>query len=65
MNATGGGQGQSINLYIPSDAKEEFISELHHEALINPHIEALYYIRSLNGATKVQISESTCASCEG
>jgi ribonucleoside-diphosphate reductase alpha chain len=65
MNATGGGQGQSINLYIPSDAKEEFISELHHEAFINPHIEALYYIRSLNGATKVQISESTCASCEG
>lgn len=65
MNATGGGQGQSTNLYVPSDAKEEYISELHHEAFTNPDIEALYYIRSLNGATKVQIATSTCASCEG
>ncbi|MHA1662472.1 MAG: ribonucleoside-diphosphate reductase, partial [Candidatus Thorarchaeota archaeon] len=65
MNATGGGQGQSTNLYIPADAKEEYISELHHEAFTNPDIEALYYIRSLNGATKVTISEPTCASCEG
>jgi len=65
MNATGGGQGQSTNLYIPADAKEEYISELHHEAFINEDIEATYYIRSLNGATKVKVDTSLCASCEG
>ena len=65
MNATGGGQGQSTNIYIPADAKEEYISELHHEIFINENVEATYYIRSLNGATKVKIDASTCASCEG
>jgi len=65
MNATGGGQGQSTNLYFPADAKEEDISDIHHEAFINPDVEALYYIRSLNGATKVKVDTSICSSCEG
>lgn len=65
MNATGGGQGQSTNIYIPADAKEEYISELHHEIFINDDIEATYYIRSLNGATKIKIDVNTCSSCEG
>ena len=65
MNATGGGQGQSVNLYFPADAREEFIAELHHEAFINPDIESLYYIRSLNGATKIKIYEEGCTSCGG
>ena len=65
MNATGGGQGQSTSLYIPADAKEEYISELHHTAFIDPNIESLYYIRSLNGATKIKIAPSTCSACEG
>ncbi len=65
MNATGGGQGQSTNLYFPADAKEEDIAAIHHEAFINPDVEALYYIRSLNGATKVKVDTSTCSACEG
>lgn len=65
MNATGGGQGQSTNIYIPADAKEEYVSELHDAAFIDEDVEALYYIRSLNGATKVKIAPSACASCEG
>ena len=65
MNATGGGQGQSTNLYFPADAKEEEISRLHHMAFKDPDIEALYYIRTLNGATKIKVDTSSCASCEG
>ena len=65
MNKTGGGQGQSTNLYFPHDAKEEEIAQLHHEAFIDEDIESLYYIRTLNGATKVKIDRSECEGCEG
>ena len=65
MNATGGGQGQSTNLYFAADAREEHIAEVHHEAFINEDVEALYYVRSLNGATKIAIPEELCAGCGG
>ena len=65
MNATGGGQGQSTNLYFPADATEEHIAEVHHTAFIDEDIEGLYYVRTLNGATKIKIAPSICASCEG
>jgi len=65
MNKTGGGQGQSTNLYFPHDAKEEDISTLHHEAFEDEDIESLYYVRTLNGATKVKIDASVCEACEG
>jgi len=65
MNKTGGGQGQSTNLYFPADATEEEIADVHLEAFMNPDIEGLYYIRTLNGATKVKVERSTCEACEG
>jgi len=65
MNKTGGGQGQSTTLYFPHDALEEEISEVHHEAFKDPHIESLYYIRTLNGKTKVKVDRSECVACEG
>ena len=65
MVATRGGQGQSTNLYFPHDAKEEEISRIHWEAYKNPFIFGLYYVRSLNGASKVKVIPSTCEACEG
>ena len=65
MNKTGGGQGQSTNLYFVHDASEEEIAEIHHEAFLDENIESLYYIRTLNGATKVKIDNSVCEACEG
>jgi len=65
MNATGGGQGQSTNLYFPADASEEEISEVHDTAFKDENIEGLYYIRTLNDKTKVQIDRSECSACEG
>ncbi len=65
MNKSGGGQGQSTNLYFPHDALEEEISEVHDAAFRDPDIESLYYIRTLNGKTKVKIDRSTCVACEG
>ena len=65
MNKTGGGQGQSTNLYFAHDASEEEISAIHHEAFMDEDVESLYYIRTLNGATKVKIDNSVCEACEG
>ena len=65
MNATGGGQGQSVNLYFPADAKEEDISRLHHLAYEDDNIEGLYYVRSLNNTAKHQVDTTECLSCQG
>lgn len=65
MNEGGGGQGQSVNIYFPHDALEEEISEVHHKAFIDENIESLYYVRTLNGKTKVKVDRSTCEACEG
>jgi len=65
MNATGGGQGQSTNLYFQADADEATISKLHHLAFRDPNIEALYYVRTLNGATKVTVDTTACVACQG
>ena len=65
MNTSGGGQGQSTNLYFPADTEEAYIAKLHDKAFKDPHIEALYYIRTLNGATKVKVDTSVCEACEG
>jgi len=58
-------QGQSLNLYFPHDVKEEYVSELHMKALVDPYIKGLYYVRTLNGATKVKVEAPTCESCDG
>jgi len=58
-------QGQSTNLYFQADTPEEEIARLHDIAFKDPYIESLYYIRTLNGATKVKVDTSTCVACEG
>lgn len=58
-------QGQSLNLYFTADEAEEEISRIHHLAFINPEILGLYYVRSLNTATKIKVDKSICDSCEG
>lgn len=58
-------QGQSLNLYFPHDVTEEEVSRLHWLAYTDPYIKGLYYIRTLNGATKVKVIAPTCEACDG
>jgi len=58
-------QGQSLNLYFTAEEKEEEIARLHDLAFKDPWIFALYYVRTLNGAMKIQPIKSVCESCEG
>jgi len=58
-------QSQSVNLFFPHDVKEEYVSEIHMKALLDPYIKSLYYIRTLNGATKVKIEAPVCLACDG
>jgi ribonucleoside-diphosphate reductase alpha chain len=54
-------QGQSINLFFSSDESEEYISEVHKTAFLDPYIKGLYYIRSESG---VNVSKE-CLACHG
>jgi len=65
MSEGGGGQGQSVNLFITADEKEEEISRLHHIAFEDEFIHSLYYIHSLNEESTYKVDKSTCAACEG
>lgn len=55
-------QAQSLNLFFDADEDEAYISEVHKEALLNPNIKSLYYLR-----TKAGVSASTgeCIACHG
>lgn len=55
-------QAQSINLFFDADEDEEYISQVHKEAFINPWIKSLYYMRTKAG---VQASKNECRACEG
>lgn len=55
-------QAQSLNLFFDADEDEEYISEVHKEAFLNPNIKSLYYMRTKAG---VQASKGECLSCEG
>lgn len=55
-------QAQSLNLFFDADEKEEVISAVHKEALLNPNILTLYYVRTLAG---VKASTGECVACEG
>lgn len=55
-------QAQSINLFFSADESEEYISEVHKMAFLDPWIKSLYYIRSETG---IQATKSTCVACEG
>lgn len=55
-------QGQSLNLFFDADEDEQVISAVHKEALLNPNIKTLYYMRTLAG---VKASTGECVACEG
>lgn len=55
-------QAQSINLFFSAEESEEYISEVHQMAFLDPMIKSLYYIRSESG---VQASKGECESCSG
>lgn len=54
-------QAQSINLFFDADEDEEYISEVHKEAFLNPMIKSLYYMRTKAGVT----ASKECVACEG
>ena len=58
-------QGQSLNLFFSHDVKEEYVSEIHWKAFKDLYIKGLYYVRTLNGATKVKVDASICDACDG
>lgn len=53
-------QGQSLNLFFGSNAKESEIAKIHAEAFMNPWIFSLYYVYS---SRSIVSSSSECASC--
>lgn len=55
-------QAQSINVFFDANEDEGYIAEVHQEALMNPNIKGLYYMRTLQG---VQASKGDCKACEG
>lgn len=56
-------QAQSINLFFDADAEEEYISEVHKKAFLDPNIKSLYYMRSKAGVKAAK--DEVCLSCEG
>lgn len=53
-------QGQSLNLFVPSDALEGYVAYLHRLIIEAPHIKGAYYLRSQAG-----VSASTgCVACQ-
>ena len=65
IDKTRGGQGQSLNLYFKANTPEEEISRLHSLAFDDPYIKSLYYIRTLNEDSKINVPEAICPACEG
>jgi len=65
IDATRGGQGQSLNLYFKEETPESDISRLHLKAFFDPHIKSLYYVRTLNEKSKLDVPTPVCQSCEG
>lgn len=55
-------QAQSLNLFFDADEDEEYITEVHMEAFLDPNIKSLYYLRSLAG---VKAAKGECVACEG
>lgn len=55
-------QGQSLNLFFDADEEEDYVAEIHKEALLDPFLKGLYYLRSERG---VVASKGECVACEG
>ena len=54
-------QGQSLNLFFDADEDEEYISQIHKEAFLDPNILSLYYLRSQAG---IHASKDECVACQ-
>tara|TARA_Y100001973_G_scaffold46148_1_gene68842 strand:+ start:2179 stop:3924 length:1746 start_codon:yes stop_codon:yes gene_type:complete len=55
-------QTQSLNLFFDADETEQYISEIHKEAILSDSVLTLYYIRTLAG---IQASKGEdCVVCE-
>ena len=65
IDTTRGGQGQSLNLYFKEETPEKEISHLHMKAFLDDHIKSLYYVRTLNEKSKLDVPVPTCSACEG
>lgn len=65
MSEGGGGQGQSLNLYITAEEDEREISRLHNIAYEDEYIHSLYYIYSTNEESTYKVDKSECVACEG
>ena len=55
-------QSQSLNLFFSADEDEVYVAEVHKEALLDPYLKGLYYLRSERG---VIASKGECLACEG
>lgn len=55
-------QGQSLNLFFSADEDERLIADIHKQALLDPYIKGLYYLRSERG---IKASTGECVACEG
>lgn len=42
-------QGQSLNVFFKADATPAYMSKIHQQAMLDPYIKALYYLRSQAG----------------
>ncbi|QDP60417.1 MAG: putative ribonucleoside-diphosphate reductase subunit alpha [Prokaryotic dsDNA virus sp.] len=54
-------QWQSLNLFFAAGEDEDYISQVHKEAFLNPDILGLYYVYSKAG---IQASKGECAACQ-
>jgi ribonucleoside-diphosphate reductase alpha chain len=65
MSEGGGGQGQSLNIFITAEEDEEEISRLHNIAFEDEYIHSTYYIYSTNEESTYKVDKSECVACEG
>lgn len=56
-------QAQSINLFFSADESEEYISEVHKMAFLDPWIKSLYYVRSETGIDVSGAKGEACLAC--
>lgn len=54
-------QWQSLNLFFAAGEDEQYISEVHKEAILDPNILGLYYVYSKAG---IQASKGECTACQ-
>lgn len=53
-------QAQSLNLFFSADEEEEYIAQIHQQALQSVWINCLYYLRSMSN---VRASKGECTAC--